>query len=195
MNVITRLREYAERYRKDEAGAARPARQNIWVSNYIKKEEYVLDNKFKPLNGIGNINLDSILKNSNLMNNSNQRIYDESIRNNQKIANSIYEQKQEEKRLKEKDSRNIELTAQNSEEIKTVLSSMNQTLQLIVNTIEQEAQLTQDELREMNKLLYEIKDIALSEEPNQETESKMLGILKQGLSVGGQASMMLFLNT
>lgn len=129
----------------------------------------------------------------NLVNENLNRIVRDSNRDMEKFQNAIYEQKQEEKRQKERDSRNIELTARKSEEISELLSSMNNTLDLLVNKIGSEVELTQSELGEMNKLLFEIKDIALSELVNREKESKMMGILKQGLSVGKQASMMLFL--
>lgn len=129
----------------------------------------------------------------NLVNENLNRIVRDSNRDMEKFQNAIYEQKQEEKRQKERDSRNIELTARKSEEISELLSSMNNTLDLLVNKIGSEVELTQSELGEMNKLLFEIKDIALSELVNEEKESKMMGILKQGLSVGKQASMMLFL--
>jgi hypothetical protein len=132
------------------------------------REEYNLDNEFKPISGIGKIDFGDFIKKNNIVNDSVQRIHQDSIRNTQRLANDIFDQKQEEKRLKEKDSKNLELTAQNAEEIKTLLSSMNQTLDMIVHKIGQEAQLTRDEQREMNKLLFEIKDIVLSEEANEE---------------------------
>lgn len=158
-----------------------------------KKGECTLDNGFKPIIGVGNLNFNDMIKTNNLMNDNIQRIYNESTRNTQEIAKSISKQKQEENRRKELDSRNLEITAQNANEIKELLSSMNHTLDVIVNKIGQEAELNQAQLREMNKLLFEIKDIALAEgeESNEEKESKMLSIIKTGLSVGGQASMML----
>lgn len=159
----------------------------------LREEWLSLDEKFNHLSGVGSFNINDIKLHSFATDNI-QRILDENKSRTQEIANSIAEQKQEEKLRKEKDSRNQGIIAQNTEEIKRLLSSMNQTLNMLVTKIEEEAELSNEQKREMNQLLYEIKDIMLSEEQeDKEKEGKMLEVMKKGLSVGGQASMTLFL--